>query len=360
METILPVLPPETYVNDYDPSLIITGTLINSHFPFRGLIDPLEIITVMERYSEPGVENVLLRFSDQYYGRADDSPKAVAKFIDVFEDCIGEPTSGLLDCLEKLRKISGRWGGEKYHDKVFEAFYLIHEAFNQLHAVAPRYCRHLLFVRVSLRYLTRPLVIKPELLTPDEENYFLPHIFNVCQSEARTDYIDIHGGRFSGTQTWSDQGFRGALNKLKKAADDLESLEGAPEGEWLRKVALGLRMYAGYLRSIDNFYHAQLIRDRNAEVLAGEPRIPEKVGSWDGHPDILPWNEIMRDEFDNTNELISMLENGGMELVAYAKDPRYEDTFLLGPDLIGQLKKKARIMRAHWLDVAKYLAMPHK
>ena len=43
-----------------------------------------------------------------------------------------------------------------------------------------------------------------------------------------------------------------------------------------------------------------------------------------------------------------------------AKDPRYEDTFLLGPDFLEQLRKKAGIMRAHWLDVQDYLAPPHK
>ena len=68
----------------------------------------------------------------------------------------------------------------------------------------------------------------------------------------------------------------------------------------------------------------------------------------------------MRDEFDNTNELIALLESGGIELVASARDPRYEDTFLMGPDLIGQLRKKADLMRAHWLDVQDYLAPPHK
>ena len=123
---------------------------------------------------------------------------------------------------------------------------------------------------------------------------------------------------------------------------------------------MALKMWASEVRSINNFYHTQLIRDKYAEILAGEPRIQEKVANWDGEPGYLEWIEIMRDEFDNTNELVSMLENGGLELVARAKDPRYEDTFLLGPDLIAQLRKKARIMREHWLDVQQYLAAPHK
>jgi hypothetical protein len=138
------------------------------------------------------------------------------------------------------------------------------------------------------------------------------------------------------------------------------NLKGAPEGDWLKKVGCSLSMFAGEMRSIHNIYHGQLIRDKYADILNGPKKVPAKVASWDGDPGYLEWNEIMRNEFDNTNEMIALLEVGGMELVAHADDPRYEDTFLLGPDLSGQLKKKALIMREHWLDVQDYLASPHK
>ena len=52
----------------------------------------------------------------------------------------------------------------------------------------------------------------------------------------------------------------------------------------------------------------------------------------------------MRDELDNTLELIDILENGGMELVSHASPPFPEDTFLLGADLIEQLKMKRKVM----------------
>ncbi|MEA2063582.1 MAG: hypothetical protein U9P14_07800 [Gemmatimonadota bacterium] len=359
-DVILPKLPENTYLNPRDPSLMGLGTMINQNYPFLGIIDPLAIIGSMERYHSPRIKTVSIGASAMY-GRYEDRPETVSKLLDIAEDCIAEPTSTLSDRLEKLKKLAGRWGGEQNREKVFEAFYNMHQAFTLKNAVTPRFAGYSNFYcGVSMRHLTRPLVIKPELLAPEDEAYFLPHVFNIHENEARMDYIDFHGGRMKGTPDWNNAGLRRALSSARRAARTLENLENAPEGKWLGQVGLALRMWASEVRSIHNFYHAQLIRDRNAEVLAGEPRIPEKVATWDGHPDILPWNEIMRDEFDNTNELISMLKNGGMELVAHAKSARYEDTFLIGPDLIEQLKKKARIMRAHWLDVAKYLAMPHK
>jgi hypothetical protein len=174
------------------------------------------------------------------------------------------------------------------------------------------------------------------------------------------DYIDSGGGRIRGTDSWNDPGVWGALALASQAGKTLMNLEGAPEGEWLAKFGLSLTMWTCEIRSIHNFYHGQVIRDSLKDILSGPKRIPPKVGDWDGEPGYLEWNAIMRNEFDNTNELIELLRGGGMELVAHAVDQRYEDTFLLGPDLIGQLEQKVDIMREHWLDVQEWLASPHK
>ena len=111
---------------------------------------------------------------------------------------------------------------------------------------------------------------------------------------------------------------------------------------------------------MNNFYFGQLIRDRSAAAIAKGPRTPSKQFNWTGDSDYLEWNKIQRDEFDNTNELIALLQNGGLDLIARAGAKRYEDTFLLGPDLIGALHEKTRLMQREWLDVDKYLTSPFK
>ena len=360
LEVVLLNLPPRTFINSHDRSLIITGTMINDAYPFRGMIDPLEIIGAMERYHLPEVETVILMLTQEFYGRADESPEAVEKFLELFIECIEQPVLRLKAQLEMLSMISGRWGGEQHGEKVFEAFCKMHQALELTDLITPAYRRLIRYCLVSKRYLTRPLLIRPEVLSLEEEAYFLPHIFNIRTNEARMDYIDIHGSRLSGPARWDDRDFKGALDLAIEAARALEECPGAPEEEWLGKVALGLRMWVSYMRSIHNFYHAQLIRDRNADILAGRPRIPPKTASWSGEGDILPWNEIMRDEFDNTGEFIALLKRRGLELVARAVDSKHEDTFLLGPDLLEQLEKKRSLMRDHWLDVQDYLAPPLK
>ncbi|MBT4497689.1 MAG: hypothetical protein HOC74_08205 [Gemmatimonadetes bacterium] len=357
MDVILPLLPPNSYIDERDPSLMSLGTTINATYPFLGILDPLTLIHRMERYHRPETETIDLNFSAMY-SRHVDKPESVDKLLDIFEDCVAEPTTNLSQRLEKLKKYAALWAGEENREKAFEAFYELHQAFALKSAVANRYNNF--YCGVSMRHINRPLVLKPDLLTPEEETYWLPHVFNIRESEARMDYIDIHGSRMTGTALWNDGGLNSALSTAQRAGRTLENFQTAPAGEWLRKVGLALRMWTSEVRSIHNFYHAQLLRDECESILSDEERVPTKRANWDGDPGNLPWNEIMRDELDNAAELVAMLENGGIDLVAKAATARYEDTFLLGPDLIAQLKRKMKIMRAHWLDVQDYLAPPHK
>ena len=358
-ETVLAIMAENTFKNDADPSLIITGTQINRQFPFLGLVDPLEVLNNAGQFKEAQIKSILLRFTDQYYGRADDSPEAISKFIEVFKFGV-TPTENLSQRFGAMLELSENWGGENNKEAVFEAFYNFNIGLKKIRTIAPRYYRIPLFVRVSLRYINRPLVFNPKLLTSEEESYFLPQVFNVNIDEARTDYIDIHGGRLTGPDKWKHPALTEGLGDLLRAANVLEKLKDAPDYEWFKNVSLSLKMYVSLIRSIDNFYHAQLILDRHRDVFCQDQIIITKTGTRTGDPDYIRWNNILRDEYDNTLELINLLENGGLQYLAKAKEVKNEDTFLLGPDILEQVHNKAFIMRAHWKDVEKYLVSPLK
>ncbi len=204
------------------------------------------------------------------------------------------------------------------------------------------------------------MVFNPKLLTSKEESYYLLQVFNVNKNEARTDYIDIHGGRLTGPDKWQHPALTEGLGDLLRAANVLEKLKDAPDYEWFRNVSLSLKMYVSLIRSINNFYHAQLILDRHKDVICQDQIIMPKTGTRTGDPDYIRWNNILRDEYDNTLELISLLENGGLQYVAKAEDIKNEDTFLLSPEILKQVHNKAQIMRTHWKDVEKYLVSPLK
>jgi hypothetical protein len=214
-----------------------------------------------------------------------------------------------------------------------------------------------LYWGVTTRHITRPLVIAPDRLSEQEEAYFLPYVFNVSKEEARMDFTDVHGSHHQ----IADGAVQNYVKRLSNVIRLMESVDSsAPKKEFISKMATSLRIIASIMRSCGNFSEAQEIRERNQEKLNGPIHFPSKVPTFTGDPDFIRFNEIARDELDNTQELIDILENGGMDLLNYTKDAKYEDRFVLGPDLIKQLKKKRKIMLDHWRDVEDYLASPFK
>jgi hypothetical protein len=140
----------------------------------------------------------------------------------------------------------------------------------------------------------------------------------------------------------------------------MEQIKGAPEQSFLEDMARAIRLYSCVLRTCGNFNDAQIIRNRNRDKIAGPVHRPDKIPTWTGDQDLLDFNEIMRDELDNTQEMINLLENGGMDLICTARPPFREDTFVLGPDLLNQLRNKRKTMLAHWTDIEGYLSTPFK
>lgn len=357
-EIVLAHLPPDSFLDSKDRTAMHVGTLAVDAYPVLGLINPLGVYAAMERYRDPTVRTVFVG-TGPYYNRFDEPLETASRLVDLIEDSIAEPAQGLLQRFDKTRRLALKSAGEQNAAAAFEAFYNMDQAFRLKQAAAPKYSN--LYCGVSMRHMTRPLLIRPDRLAPEEESYFLPHIFNISVNEARMDYTDLHGSPYTGPASWDDPGLRSALSAALDAAGRLESLHGAPQQAWLGQLALSLRMWASEVRSIHNFYFAQQLRDRNRDALsAAAPKVHPKVATWDGDRDFIEWTRILRDELDNAEELSALAARGGLRFIGHVEDPKYEDTFVFGPRLAENLQQKVALMRAHWLDVQDYLAPPHK
>ncbi|MEP7258142.1 MAG: hypothetical protein ABI687_07140, partial [Flavitalea sp.] len=256
---------------------------------------------------------------------------------------------------EQTKRLAKAWAGNASADNLTEAFISLDKALTYKNSVMPRVSSS--YWGLNARYINRPLVINPRRLSENEEDYFLPYLFNVSKEEARMDYTDIHGGH----GTIPAGAIKTYIGMIRKSYLALEKTRPeAPQKEFLRKMAISLRIHASIMRSCGNFAAAQVIREKNAESLNGPPHRPDKLSSWTGHPDIIPFNDIMRDELDNAVELIAILKNGGLEVFCHAVDHAHEDTFLAGPDIVEQIQKKRKIMLDHWLDIEEYLSSPFK
>jgi hypothetical protein len=344
------------------PRHVAVGPYIDT--PVLGMFDAVGMLKNLDGIRRPEVNRVILDFSANY-SRGHELHDVSAIIVEMIDAFFAEPALGMFNRTKFLRQMCAKWVGEAQADALLDAFYDLHEALNYRAASLQLFSAN--YVGVSMRHINRPLVAVPEKLSPEEESYWLPHVFNPSVNEARSDYIDFHGGRLSGPRGM-DQGdgdtqllpiatFVGRLNDI---AGRLEVLSGGGAAEIFRRMGTSLRIYASIFRSCGNVYAVQKLRDRNQEKFAGPARVPAKVADWHGDADLQSLNELMRDELDNTGNLIQLFQSGGINQVLTASDPADEDPFLLGPGLVEQLRQKRQIMRRHWLDAESYLSTPHK
>jgi hypothetical protein len=331
------------------------SSMIVGNYPVRGMFSPLEIIRNINSIKNESTNTVFISFRASY-DRAYEEMATISKFMDLLIGNL-ESDNGAGPMAEdlKLLQLCKNWGGEENATLLFKTFKMLDEASAYKNATLRQASG--IYWGVSARLVTRPLIIAPQLLSPDEERHFMPYVFNPSEEEARMDYTDIHGAHL----TLPSGAASNYVSKINKATDMLEQVsETAPEAIFLKNIAKALKIHSSIFRSIGNFAEAQAIRDRNAEKLVDTPHRPDKSPTWEGDPDLQAFMAVMRDELDNTLEMINILENGGMKFIAHADDPQYEDTFLLGPDLIDQLKFKRKIMLKHWTDIEGYMATPFK
>ncbi|HEX5023835.1 MAG TPA: hypothetical protein VFV68_01125 [Agriterribacter sp.] len=331
------------------------GGTLSSLYPVTGIVNPVALLDQLSITSKNNNKTIFIGFRAAY-DRGVEPADVRALILDLVERKLkNSPVQGPLSPMEELYQLSEEWGGKKSAGTLFNAFVALDEAMTYKAATFPRV--HSLYWGVTERLINRPLLIAPQRLTPKEEAYFLPFIFNVSEEEARMDYVDVHGGRGS----ISPGVVTSYVSKIQKVAGLLENLDSsAPRKVFFQRMALSLRIHASIMRSCGNFAAAQVIRDRDSSDINGPTHRPGKEPSWTGHPDFIAFNNVMRDELDNINELINLLERGGLPLIITTADPAYEDRFLLSSAIVSQLRQKRKIMLDHWEDIQDYLASPFK
>lgn len=328
---------------------------IVSNYPVRGMIEPQEIIRNINSVIKDSASTVFLNFRASY-DRACEHPDAINTFIDILVNNLNNQASNNFKTeQQQTYQACIQLAGEKNAQHLVDAFLALEKA-NKYKNVNLGNASGI-YWGVTARHITRPLVVAPERLSAEEEAYFLPFVFNPSEKEARMDYTDIHGVH----QTLPPGVANIYVSMLDSVILTFESLiENATEKVFLQSMVKALKIQKSIYRSIGNFAEAQAIRDKNVEKLSLPPHRPNKTPTWDGDSDLQAFNRIMRDELDNTLELMGVLENGGMEFISHTNDSKYEDTFLLGPDLIDQLKTKRKIMLNHWTDIEGYMTTPFK
>ncbi len=344
-----------------DPNIVWTGTMIHDSYPVLGLLDIEQLLARLEQTHNTSIRTVVLTVGQPWYYRGNERADTMRKLVDIVEAYYSKPFTGPVARRMFLETMSARWGGARNQQALADALAAIGSAFRTKHEAVPGFDFYFFegYLPTSSRFLTRPMLIRPDVLSKEEEAYFLPHVFAVHESVARNDYQDAYETRLMGPPVWDYPILRAALKEAIGAAEALEGIQGAPEQQWLRDLAVSVRMWVSSVRSINNFHFAQEIRNRHPKELSGPVQI-HSMASDAGDPDNLRWLQIQRNEFDNANELLLLLKSGGLKSLSRATDQKHADTFLMGPDVIPEVQRKVDLMRRHWRDVDLYLTPGRK
>lgn len=327
------------------------GSEMADLYPVLGIGDIADFVEELKKLDPAQPYTVFINFNS-FYNRGNESKALIKICFDMLDRYLSDPAQFVP--AQALQQYCSEWVGPAEAARLNRAFTALNKAL-----LFKRSTFNLagIYWSVSSRTINRPLVAVPQRLSPKEEAYFLPHVFNVSTEEARNDYLDIHGGRW----TQPVDTLRQYVKMIGSVASVLDSISpDAIKSDFVRKLGPALRVHASLVRSVANFTETQYLRDRNAEKLNGPVHRPSKEATWTGDRDILALNALMRDELDNTAELSALLRGPAKGVLCLAADKQHEDCFLLGPDLVETLDRKYAIMIDHWRDIEDYMTTPFK
>ena len=201
---------------------------------------------------------------------------------------------------------------------------------------------------ILTRWINRPLVPFPELLSKDEKSYYRPYLFQAKGEEQADDLVDVQAMRMY--EGWGARLL--VQNIIEKVSASLGRAEGLasrlPDSELLGQRLAALQCL---VHGVDDVvaYQAQLDR---VKALGVKPEANPVLGaqsSWD-RTDMM---RLARNEVDNALRLRQLLLGAKEPLLDLAPSAEEETSRRLGPDLAGQLKRKIDVMNAHWEDYKK-------
>jgi hypothetical protein len=211
------------------------------------------------------------------------------------------------------------------------------------------------FCGVSMRWITRPLVPQPQHLSTAETEYFRSFLFSVNTPEEDANFSFVLGKpvfRGESVMWMARWALEEAYGTLQSAQQELNGLTKDLAGEAvdvLQLEAARIGVLACLVKNAQN-----VIRYQYALDVAHHPQFGWNVMDYDENilydQRALQLRKIAREELDNTQTLIDLIESQSEPVIVHAPTTATESVFLLGPDLVGDLRRKMNIMLNYWQD----------
>jgi hypothetical protein len=323
------------------------GFLLDYFYPFypaQGIPLPVRYLEELEQGSRSAAPRLFYLIGDRFNRDL---------YFRIYDAFIKNPTRDEVSRLELLRSLAAERAGEENASGLLDAWLALDRVQRDTDIV--NFGGTIFYIgSVHQRWLTRPFVPFPEELTPEETQYYRRFEFQ-ARSEERARNLDetqgTHQYQGLGGMALSDKLFVRMLAELDKARADLRAIEAASSGERLDQSKLfdeRLRVFAVLVNNCRDAIEYQFDLD---SIKGWNLRRPiETQQELTQIPEWLAIRETARREIDNSAVLIDLLQSQKAPLIDLAKTNSDENIRVLGPDLIDQLRKKMKIMMAHWED----------
>jgi hypothetical protein len=335
------------------PSAGFSGGIWSTFYPVPGLTNALGFVSGLQNiYNNPDGDNKRCTLAIDIHNLP------LAKIL--FEEFFKNPGTGMVHALETVLRAAKRLTGS---DAGAESLVSVWQSLPIAEAILQKVQQKgfgliMPFCGVSMRWFTRPLVPEPEKLTDEEKAHYRDHLLSVDSEEELADYCRIlgkpvfHGMDAMWMARWALNDVANRLGGMRGTVQNLA--DQAPDGEGKAILALlAARLGAA---SCLAFTARNVVMYQYALDTADQPQFGPNAMDYDDNIMYdqrgLTMRKIAREEADNTIELIRIIESV-KELgwaVDHAATPEEESVFVLGPDLVGDLKKKQAIMMRHWQD----------
>jgi hypothetical protein len=323
------------------------GFLLDYFYPFypaQGIPLPVRYLEELEEVSKSAAPRLFYLIGDRFNRDL---------YLRIYDAFAANPTQDEVSRMRLLRSIATERAGELGASALLDAWLAIHRV--QRDTDILNFGGTTFYIgSVHQRWLTRPFVPFPEELTVQETMYYRKYQFQARSEDRARDLGDLQGTRqYRGLGGWavSNNLFVRMLSELNRARGDLRTI-GQVVGDDRRQ---GFELLDARLRVfqilVDNCRDA--IEFQYRLDIAGNGRLSRPVEFQQDLTDIPDWRaikDVARREIDNSSVLIDLLQSQKAPLIELAKTSEEENIRMLGPDLVDQLRKKVRIMIAHWQD----------
>jgi hypothetical protein len=319
------------------------GFLLDYFYPFYpalGIPLPVRYLEELEQAAGSKAPRLFYLTGDRFHSEL---------YFQIYDAFRATPTQGEASRLQLLRRIAAGQVGEKGAAALVDAWVAIHKVQRDVDVL--NYGGTIFYIGgVHQRWLTRPFVPFPEELTDAETAYYRPFLFQARTEERARDLGDIQG-----TRQYQGLGGMAVSNTLlARMGGDLDRARAAigslPKSPARDLLDLRVRIFRALIENARNGFEYQYLLDQTKQ---GQLRRPVEFQR--DLTDIVQWRMIKdaaRREVDNTLLLIDLLTAPvpAGPVLDLAHPPAKENIRVLGPDLVDQLRRKVKIMMAHWED----------